>query len=199
MINDWNVHTFIGKKADKRAILILNKPCLLHLATHGFYFHNVGMNGPVLSPTDVIEIKSNPMINAGLLVSGLPKDDSKSDKTCSYDIVNAYEIASLNLDETEIVVVSACQSGIGFSANTAEGFYGLQRAFILAGAHSLILSLWNVDDLKTRIFMTEFYKNWIVLKNISIAFRETQLELKNQGFKPWEWGAFILVSCPRLD
>ncbi|MFN0014638.1 MAG: CHAT domain-containing protein [Saprospiraceae bacterium] len=95
---------------------------------------------------------------------------------------------------TELVVLSACETGLGdISGN--EGVYGLQRAFKIAVAKYLIMSLWIVPDKQTSLLMTAFYKKWLEGKMpISEAFRAAQKQLREAGLDPYNWAGFVLVE-----
>ena len=108
--------------------------------------------------------------------------------------MTAYEISQTNLRGIELVVLSACETGLGDLDN--EGVYGLQRAFKIAGVRYLIMSLWKVDDQATQEFMTLFYQKWLseqlLLRD---AFQATQAEMRiKYADKPWYWAAWILVE-----
>ena len=100
----------------------------------------------------------------------------------------------MNLSGTELVVLSACETGLGDIVGN-EGVYGLQRAFKIAGAKYLIMSLWSVNDISTREFMTEFYRQWLK-KGLSIpeAFRTTQQKMKIKYKDPYHWAGFVLIE-----
>ena len=99
----------------------------------------------------------------------------------------------LNLENTEMVVLSACETGLG-EIKSGEGVYGLQRAFQIAGASTVLLSLWEVSDEGTQNLMIAFYKNWLQSGNKYDAFRKAQLEMKTKYKFPYFWGAFIMVN-----
>jgi CHAT domain-containing protein len=92
-----------------------------------------------------------------------------------------------------MVVLSACETGLG-QIQTGEGVYGLQRAFRAAGAQSVLMSLWKVDDQATQQLMTGFYSAWLNSGKKQAAFREAQLKLRKQFSHPYYWGAFVMMG-----
>jgi CHAT domain-containing protein len=137
---------------------------------------------------------SNPLMRSGLVFAGandvwneVERDDSKQD-----GILTAYEVANLNLQNTRLVVLSACETGLG-DIRGSEGVYGLQRAFKMAGSKYLIMSLWQVSDKETVEFMETFYTKLLGYKDIRKAFNETQREMC-QKYDPFYWAAFVLVE-----
>ena len=100
----------------------------------------------------------------------------------------------MNLSGTELVVLSACETGLGDLAGN-EGVYGLQRAFKIAGAKYLIMSLWKVDDRSTKDFMTAFYRQWLTEKQtVPQAFRAAQREMRAKRPGAYDWAEFVLVE-----
>jgi tetratricopeptide (TPR) repeat protein len=176
-------------------------PRVLHLATHGFFFPD-----PELTPSfrralgeaePVFKSSDNPMIRSGILLAGAnyawqhgrPSGPGRED-----GILTAYEISQLDLANTELVVLSACETGLG-DIRGNEGVYGLQRAFKIAGARYLMMSLWQVSDMQTMLFMTTFYRHWLEGgMTIPEAFRRTQQEMRDLLDDPALWAAFILLE-----
>ncbi|NJO02253.1 MAG: CHAT domain-containing protein [Bacteroidia bacterium] len=143
----------------------------------------------------VEKLKTNPMILSGLILSGVSNFANNSVENQIEDgVLTAYEAAVLNLDQTDLVVLSACQTGEG-EVVYGEGVYGLQRGFQTAGARSILMSLWNVSDEATQTLMTLFYENWIGKKQSKRkAFINAQQKLRRQYPSPFFWGAFVMVG-----
>ena len=108
-------------------------------------------------------------------------------------IVTAQEISNLNLLNTDLVVLSACQTALG-DINGSEGVYGLQRAFKMAGVKKLLMSLWEVPDAETAELMQLFYTNIFKGETYYTAFRKAQLVLKAKYKDPTKWAGFVLVG-----
>ncbi|MEM7371089.1 MAG: CHAT domain-containing tetratricopeptide repeat protein [Bacteroidota bacterium] len=173
-------------------------PRVLHLATHGFFFPD-----PVADPskrnslTEPSFIASDhPMIRSGLVLAGANHVWQGNPPLADREdgILTAYEISQMDLSQTELVVLSACETGLG-DIKGNEGVYGLQRAFRIAGARYLIMSLWQVPDKETMEFMEMFYSNWLEKEmTIPEAFRMTQQSMRNTYKDPNAWAAFVLVE-----
>jgi CHAT domain-containing protein len=137
------------------------------------------------------------MIRSGLILAGgnYAWNTGKPYREDMEDgILTAYEISQMNLSSTELVVLSACETGLG-DIQGNEGVYGLQRAFKIAGAKYLIMSLWQVPDYQTQELMTTFYSKWLEGRMaIPEAFRAAQKEMREKYRNPYFWAGFVLVE-----
>lgn len=173
-------------------------PRILHIATHGYFFPEKEID-PMSSSYENLAFKTNkdPLFRSGLICAGANHywKTGKLINNWEHDgILTAYEIQQLNLSNTELVVLSACETGLG-DIKGNEGVYGLQRAFKIAGAKNLIMSLWKVPDAETREFMIKFYQNWLDEKmTLSDAFRKTQKEMREIYVDPYFWAGFVLIE-----
>lgn len=165
-----------GDQAREENVKSVNSPGILHIATHGFF-------------VDDAASAVNPMIRSGLVLAGVKNQDQQQNVD---GILTAYEATNLNLGKTSLVVLSACDTGLGEIRN-GEGVYGLQRAIIVAGANNLLMSLWKVDDEATASLMSELYRTWQQGHNQE-AFRTAQLAMRKKYPEPYYWGAFIMLG-----
>jgi CHAT domain-containing protein len=173
---DKNVISYLGQDALEENIKALKNPEILHIATHGFF---VDDTSSVVSP----------MIRSGLILAGVRNRGSKGGDD---GILTAYEATNLDLAGTDLVALSACQTGLGEVRN-GEGVYGLQRSMIVAGAKNLLMSLWKVDDEATAKLMETFYAMRAEKDNVA-AFRDAQIKLREIYPEPFYWGAFIMLG-----
>lgn len=200
----WQVNVHLGKDALEEAVKAANNPAILHIATHGFFVQSDSTifrkrGRPVtLIFADESHLSApngtNPMLRSGLLLAGAATYLNAEKKPDTEDgILTAYEAANLDLDNTELVVLSACETGLGEVEN-GEGVYGLQRAFKVSGAKTILMSLWKVDDTATQELMTSFYDTWLKTGNKRQAFRQAQQHIRDKYKLPEYWGAFVMVG-----
>ncbi len=176
----WKTDVETGKNASKQTLL-QSQPRVLHIAAHGFFMNEQEARASFLT---------NPLFRSGLLLAGAGQ---VSETNKNKGILTAYEVMNMNLDKTELVVLSACQTALGEVQN-GEGVYGLQRAFMVAGANTLIMSLWKVDDTATQKLMEAFYTYWLQGTEKHEALRKAQIEIQQQYKFPYYWGAFIMIG-----
>ena len=144
---------------------------------------------------DKATIKNNSLLRSGIILAGAGPSTQDSTNTNSENdgILTAGEACLLSLSGTDLVVLSACQTGLGDEMGT-EGVAGLQRSFTIAGAKNIIMSLWPVDDNATQFLMTTFYKNYALTQNPETSFKLAQLEVKKKYPQPLYWAAFVLLK-----
>ena len=176
----------------------INSPSLLHVATHGFFLPESQASGEKVFGVDVTEAKDNPLLRSGLMLTNAESTMVKETQgaevnTTNNGILTAYEVMTLNLKDTDLVVLSACETGLG-EIKSGEGVYGLQRAFQVAGAEAVVMSLWKVSDDATQKLMTSFYKNWMGGKPKEEAFFAAQKSLRDTYPEPYYWGAFVMLN-----
>jgi len=197
----WNVDVYIDKYATETQFKSYSSssPDVLHISTHGFYYPNPSMQKlRNIQNDNPYKISDNPLIRSGLAFAGANQvwNDKRDAEKTDDGILTAYEISNMDLSNTRLVVLSACKTGLGDVIGN-EGIYGLQRAFRLAGVESMIVSLWDIDDIATLEFMKEFYSLWnnSAEYNIKEAFSTTQSILKSRYPKnPEKWAGFILIE-----
>jgi CHAT domain-containing protein/Tfp pilus assembly protein PilF len=197
---NWKAQSFLGYAATEEAVKKTRSPRVLHLATHGFFLTLSDFEQAELFDTSKCKgpaVKTNPMYRSGLFFAGA---DNKEKSVLNDDgIFTAYEATNLDLSGTELVILSACQTGLG-DIKTGEGVFGLRRAFQIAGAEAIVMSLWSVPDKETEELMVIFYKKWLGGKDKYMAMREAQNEMREIVKKrygndnPFYWGAFVMVG-----
>jgi CHAT domain-containing protein len=191
----WITAEFVEKSASEENIKEINSPKIFHIATHGFYKPSIqGTLRDELQGNEAA-LNQNPLMRTGLLLKGAGDLMEKTEYNYNMEngILTAYEAMSLNLDKTDLVVLSACETGLG-DLEAGEGVYGLQRAFLVAGAKVLIMSMFKVDDEATQKLMLKFYQKWLNSANLRQSFIEAKKELRVDYADPIYWGAFMMIG-----
>jgi CHAT domain-containing protein len=175
-----------------------NSPDIIHIATHGFTFPNPDdyYFEDELYESGAFQVSSNPLLRSGLLFAGANNTWNRDNLPDFMEdgILTAQEISQMYLPNTKLVVMSACETGLG-DIKGSEGVFGLQRAFKMAGVDYIIMSLWQVPDEQTSELIQAFYKNWIDGKPIREAFTAAQHKLKDEyRDSPFMWAAFVLIN-----
>lgn len=172
-------------------------PLILHLATHGFFLPDPQKRqeeGLAQDLRNAFTQAKDPLLRSGIVLTGANRAwNGQAPITGREDgIVTAYEIAQLDLRQTDLVVLSACQTALGDIIGS-EGVFGLQRAFKLAGVDKMILSLWKVPDAETAELMNLFYTHYLKGNNARKSFMYAQQEMRRK-YPPFYWAAFVLVE-----
>ncbi|HBH85224.1 MAG: hypothetical protein A2X05_05960 [Bacteroidetes bacterium GWE2_41_25] len=205
LINKMDIPTqvFSGDEATEESFKSFNNnnsPICLHIATHGFFFPKPAVLHQIqgtrsVSKENLYRTAENPLFRSGLIFAGgnhvwkneeIPPDIEDG-------VILASEVAEMYLPNTRLVVLSACETGLG-EIKGSEGVFGLQRSFKMAGAGYMIISLWQVPDYQTSELMNKFYESWISGQPIHDAFRNAQNFMKSKyPGMPSVWAAFVLV------
>lgn len=211
------VELYSGKDALEETLLDADHPAIIHLATHGFLLSDQQLSGsgrgfqkaalPTAGGLPHSQIKGqvdieNPLLRSGILLAGAQRSLTDGSNGRHDGIVTAEEILGMNLHGTKMVVLSACDTGLG-EVKSGEGVFGLRRAFTQAGAKSLVMSMWKVPDRETKELMVQFYRNIKSGKmNRCQALRQAalkEMEIVRQRYghaNPRYWGAFVFMGEP---
>jgi CHAT domain-containing protein len=208
LLGKGQCEVFLDSSALEEVLQARKAPRILHLATHGFFLKDqelpetrgiggmisfAGMDQGFGRPTGPRVSLENPLLRSGIALAGANRANSSGPG--SDGILTADEVLSLRLRGTELVVLSACETGLG-EVRTGEGVFGLRRAFAQAGARSMVMSMWSVPDEPTKDLMVEFYKNILSGKlDRCQALRQAALKMKQKyGENPFFWGAFVFLG-----
>jgi CHAT domain-containing protein/tetratricopeptide (TPR) repeat protein len=194
---EWQVETYTQQSALKEVIMSVRNPKLLHIATHGFFEADQASEP---AGWDQPSGKEDPMLRSGLYFAGANRTLAGSAPVdLDNGVMTAFEATGLNLQGTELVVLSACETGLGRIQN-GEGIFGLRRAMQEAGAEAVLMSMWSVPDRETEELMSSFYEKWLSGKGKHEALHQAQLELRKETIakwgddRPYYWAAFVLVG-----
>lgn len=194
----WQTQTLTDQFALEDQVKLLSgqdAPAVLHIATHGYFFATAKKSGAKISTLrDRIRASKNPLIRSGLVFTGVNHAWKGGGRIANMDdgVLTAFEISNLDLFNTDLVVLSACETGLGDIYDT-EGVFGLQRAFKMAGAKQLITSLWKVPDRQTMELMNLFYQHYLESQDAAQALFKAQ-SILSQQYSPYYWAAFVLVQ-----
>jgi CHAT domain-containing protein len=196
---------FLGPDATKERLLQLPPPGILHLATHGFFLEDaptpvgsraVGQFGALGDKPHAPPLQE-PLLRSGLVLAGAraPASDSSPTSGSRPDValVTALELAGLDLWGTQLVVLSACDTGRG-DVQLGQGVSGLRRALVVAGAETVVMSLWKVNDDSTRLLMDTYYRNLLAGQGRASALREAMRSLRESRPHPHYWAPFIALG-----
>jgi len=191
----WKTSEYVETSASEERVKELESPKIFHIATHGFTTPAISEDDAKQMTQSEAQLTENPLLKTGLLLKGAGDllNKTKYNYNLESGILTAYEAMSLNLDKTDLVVLSACETGLGEVSN-GEGVYGLQRAFLVAGAKVLIMSMFKVDDAATQKLILTFYKKWLTTGNMRQSFVDAKKELRVEYPEPIYWGAFMMIG-----
>jgi len=195
-VHKWQVRAYLQSAALEDTVKQVKAPRVLHVATHGFFLANQQAG----RGSDAPGLIEDPMLRSGLYFAGADRTLAGKPPTELEDgVLTAYEATGLNLQGTELVVLSACETGLGETQN-GEGVFGLRRALQVAGAESVLMSMWSVPDRETQELMARFYTKWLDGMEKHLALRKAQIEMREAVRQrygrdlPFYWGAFVLVG-----
>lgn len=191
----WAAQEYMEDNASEDQVKSIVNPRVFHIATHGFYSKADEATATEELTSNEAMLAENPLMKSGLLLTGAGDILAKTKYNYNMEsgVLTAYEAMSLNLDKTDLVVLSACETGLGEIAN-GEGVYGLQRAFLVAGAKVLIMSMFKVDDEATQKLILNFYKKWLNTGNLRQSFIDAKKELRAEYPEPIYWGSFMMIG-----
>jgi len=198
----WETTVYIEDDASENKLKSLKNPGVLHIATHGFFdwqYEDDHKSDDSSADRDVSV--RDPLYRSGLMMAGsgfvikLVEGKISLINNLEDGVLSAYEVVNMDLSKTELVVLSACLSGVGETkVKETESFSGLPQAFIIAGAKAVVTSGWSVDDRATQELMTLFYKNLANKYTKREALRRAQITLMEKFPQPFFWGPFTIIG-----
>lgn len=189
----WTTSKYMDNEAAEETVKQIKSPKVFHIATHGFFTEKEDRTTG--NSFEKNEMSDNPLLNTGLMLKGAGDVLAKTRFNYNIEpgILTAYEAMNLNLDKTDLVVLSACETGLG-EVHGGEGVFGLQRSFLVAGAKTLVMSLFKVSDEATEKLMVSFYEKWLETGDKRQAFIDAKKEIRNEYKDPIYWGAFVMIG-----
>lgn len=184
--HSWRTDVYLEANATEANLKRVHSPAVLHIASHGFFSSDVvSLNK---------EAKKEFLFQSGIVLTGANKSLENGSTAFQNDgVVTAYEVMNLDLSNTQLVVLSACETGLG-KIEDGEGVFGLQRSFMQAGAKNMLISLWKVDDGATRDLMIKFYQYLAAGNSLSTSLKKAQTDQAGLLSNPSLWGGFVLVG-----
>jgi CHAT domain-containing protein len=192
---NWNVKLLTQQITDEDSLKNLKSPKILHIATHGYFNPNIEETKEGMSSTEM-DFAQNPLLRSGILLKNagdILKNNSSLKINSENGVLTAYEAMDLNLDHTDLVVLSACETGKG-DVQIGEGVFGLQRSILIAGAQHLVMTLFKVDDEVTKELMINFYSRWLETGELRKSFTEAKKIVKDKYKYPVYWGSFVMLG-----
>jgi CHAT domain-containing protein len=197
----WQANEYTGVLALKDAVTQAHAPRVVHIATHGFFLSDEELKASAEAQGKTANVNEDPMLRAGLFFAGADRVRQGAPQEAGVDdgVLTAYEASQLNLQGTELVILSACETGLGKDFNI-DGIFGLRRGLQEAGADAVMMSMWSVPDKETQELMSLFYEKWLGGMEKPEALRQAQLVERETVRKrygkdlPFYWGAFVLIG-----
>jgi CHAT domain-containing protein/tetratricopeptide (TPR) repeat protein len=209
--NMLKVEPWLQAEALESRVKERRSPRILHFATHGFFFPDPEKDLATAFRTDTHFLSTpfgniqeasrsrllgpgmtNPLLRSCLVLAGanIWLNGGMLPPEAEDGLLTAEDVSGMDLQNTDLVVLSACDTGVG-EIRVGEGVFGLRRSFVVAGAKSLVMSLWKVPDEQTCELMVDFYRRMLLGRKGELALREAQLEMKSKHPDPYYWGSFI--------
>ena len=197
----WQATEYTADLALKDTVTLAHGPRVVHIATHGFFLTDEELTANAEAQGQQANLNEDPMLRAGLFFAGADRVRSGAAPEAGVDdgVLTAFEASQLNLEGTELVVLSACETGLGKELNS-DGVFGLRRGLQEAGADAVMMSMWSVPDEETQELMSLFYAKWLGGMEKPEALRQAQLQEREVVRKrygkdlPFYWGAFVLIG-----
>jgi CHAT domain-containing protein len=191
--SEIDADVWLGDAAVESAIKARRNPYVLHIASHGLFLEDDSHGGRVPERLRTISSLANPMLRSMVCLAGAQTfiAGGSPPQAAEDGLLTAEDVVNLDLSETELVVLSACDTGRG-AVNAGDGVFGLRRAFAIAGARTLIMSLWKVPDYATRLLMVRFYEELRNGAPRAEALLHARQWVRDRYPHPYYWSAFIL-------